>query len=49
MRWLVWFVTYGTYDEPDVLPYLVTGPMRFEQAKAIVDARGLGYCMKPEK
>lgn len=49
MRWLVWFVTYGTYAEPNVEPYLVTGPMSFAQAKAVVDKRGFGYCMKPEK
>lgn len=47
MKWCVWRVTYGTYDDPDVPAQLITGPMLFEQAIAIVHARGFGYCVKP--
>jgi hypothetical protein len=45
----VWFVTYGTYDDPDVPPRLIAGPMSFEKAQAYIEWLELGHCIKPEK
>ena len=49
--WGVWFITYATYAEVeldgDIPPRLVDGPLSFDAARLMVDARGFGYCMKP--
>lgn len=47
--WNVWFIIYGTYDEPNVEPRFIAGPMSFKKAWTMVEVRGFGYCMKPEE
>lgn len=42
----VWFVTYATYEDPDVPPRPIAGPMSFNNAWAKVQELGFGYCVK---
>lgn len=45
----IWFVTYGTYADPDVAPKVVAGPMSLGQALRESHNLGFGYCVKEHK
>ena len=45
-RFAIWFVTYGTYADPDVHPRFIAGPMALTKAFAEVKRLGFGYCVK---
>lgn len=49
MKWAIWFVTYGTYAEPDVPQRLVSRGLRFDEAQRAVARGGFGFCMKPDE
>lgn len=45
--WGVWFVTYGTYSDPDVPPRCVVPHQMMTEAAAVAERLGFGYCAKP--
>jgi hypothetical protein len=51
VKWCVWFITYGSYEDVaqdgDIKPRMVAGQMSFGAAHRVVEERGVGYCMKP--